>query len=71
MGRVAKGSSIFCCGFQRPSPPPDVPPPTPTVRRVAPPALGHESVEVVLAASAVPLASVYACAMGSTFPLGK
>ena len=70
-GACAEGLFDFLFGgFQRPSPPPDVPPPTPTVGRVAPPALGHESVSGI-SSVAVPLASVYACAMGSTFPLGK
>jgi Protein of unknown function (DUF2865) len=44
-GVCAEGLFDFLFGgFQRPSPPPDAPPPTPTVGRVAPPALGHESV---------------------------
>jgi hypothetical protein len=42
-GACAEGLFDFLFGgFQRPSPPPEAPPPT--VGRVAPPALGHESV---------------------------
>jgi Protein of unknown function (DUF2865) len=44
MGRVPKGSSIFCLVASSGFPPPDAQPPTPTVGRVAPPALGQESV---------------------------
>ena len=57
-------------GFQRPSPPPDVPPPTPTVGRVAPPALGHESVSGISSIGRTVGFCVRLCD-GQHFPIGQ
>jgi Protein of unknown function (DUF2865) len=57
-------------GFQRPSPPPAAPPPTPTVGRVAPPALGHESVSGISSIGRTVGYCVRLCD-GQHFPIGQ
>ena len=57
-------------GFQRPSPPPAAPPPTPTVGRVAPPALGHESVSGISSIGRTVGFCVRLCD-GQHFPIGQ
>ena len=70
-GACAEGLFDFLFGgFQRPSPPPDVPPPTPTVGRVAPPALGHESVSGISSIGRTVGYCVRLCD-GQHFPIGQ
>ena len=57
-------------GFQRPSLPPAAPPPTPTVGRVAPPALGHESVSGISSIGRTVGYCVRLCD-GQHFPIGQ